>query len=382
MCRLGLSSSDPASEHSPGKCPFTIRPRGRQTYLIRENDVFREHPHIYAKICSTKNEQGTSVSVIVLSDTGVGTALKNPTHGTKSQEWTIKSFLESTINPDSNLPYLILLSHCHYDHILGLQHLDPSTMPEKRAGTYSDRPGRKADITLVLSSSLPSFVTPYSVLNEHSLCEAEGLTAPRYEADIWADDQQRLVYRHFSGVHIDLGITTLHTPGHTPDSLSWYDIQARTLYVGDSLYQQESRDTHEAPWGTERPMPVIFPKEGDLFAWWQSVKKLIIFVERENHWDPNSYEGQARTRVQLAAGHVTSSTDAHVCLVGAKDFVARILRNDVPCIDLPERRRQPTGHWIDDISDRTQPATSNFSVVAPIAVVAKARETIPRPEWT
>jgi hypothetical protein len=72
-------------------------------------------------------------------------------------------------------------------------------------------------------------------------------------------------------------------------------------------------------------MTVIFPLEGDLFAWWESIKKLILFVERENSEGTSGLAHQDYSRVQPAAGHVTASVNAHSCLIGMKAFAARIL---------------------------------------------------------
>ena len=53
-----------------------------------------------------------------------------------------------------------------------------------------------------------------------------------------------------------LGIMVLHTPGHTPDSLAWYDEEEMHLSVGDSFYEEG-----------EDGMAIQFPKEGNLIEW-------------------------------------------------------------------------------------------------------------------
>jgi glyoxylase-like metal-dependent hydrolase (beta-lactamase superfamily II) len=68
---------------------------------------------------------------------------------------------------------------------------------------------------------------------------------------------------------VDLGITILHTPGHTPDELAWYDHDEMFLYVGDSFYERGGEG-----------MDIIFPAEGNLVEWWFSMMKLKEFVRR------------------------------------------------------------------------------------------------------
>src|SRR5262245_48300911 len=112
MCRPQQPNNDQSQqvdEQSSAKCPFSIRALNDSTYLFRENDSFvscltcyyhhhvisspltyfacqGEHPHIYAKVCTTPDGQG----IIVLSDTGVGT--------TNADNTTLWTFLASTIN--------------------------------------------------------------------------------------------------------------------------------------------------------------------------------------------------------------------------------------------------------------------------------------------
>ncbi|ETN43057.1 uncharacterized protein HMPREF1541_02215 [Cyphellophora europaea CBS 101466] len=342
MCRPlagdAVLEDRPPSRTSP-ECPFAIRQLDQSSYLIRENDSFGEHPHIYAKIFIQPDGQG----VIVLSDTGVGT------NTSKRNIWTL---LESAINPGSKLPYLVILSHCHYDHILGLGQL-PSNV----------------DVSVVASSYAPSFITPYSKLQQHSLCDFYSLAAPRYEISIWAHDQERLSFRDLD---LDLDIRLLHTPGHTPDSLSWYHSKSRTLFVGDSFYQQTSYDTRTAPWGEEKSAPIIFTPEGNIFDWWGSLKTLIAFVEHENETADTE-----RPLVRLGAGHVTASAEAYGFLLRVRAFAGRVMRDEIHSERMPDRQGLQVRHWKEDKDDRT----AEFSLVAPLKLVDDARRQIPKDEW-
>jgi hypothetical protein len=183
-------------------------------------------------------------------------------------------------------------------------------------------------------------------------------------------------YTHPHGNDMKLPVKVLHTPGHTPDSLSWYDVDERVLYVGDSFYSQQSEDTSAAPWGPERPAPIIFPKEGNLFDWWASVDKLLAFVGGKNGGGEQGMgmDKGEENRVKLSAGHVTAGVDAQTCLKNVKDFMGRVLRNEVPFSALPDRRGETFGHWNDG-------PDGEFSVAAPLRIMEEGRKKIPEGEW-
>lgn len=306
------------------------------------------------------------MSVLVVNDTGVGTSV--PCHTSQALKWDIKSFITHRLDPSSDMPYLVMLSHCHYDHILGLESLLDA--PQDTEGLDTPSSDIRNRVTVLCSSHQPSFVTPYSVLEEHSLCKSNNMTAPIYETLIWAADHASIVYQHPSGAAMQLPITTLHTPGHTPDSLSWYDVEERTLYVGDSFYQQESDDSQDTPWGRESPAPMLFTNEAKLLDWWRSIGKLELFVKERNL--------EQGKRITLAAGHVTASVDAFDCLLRVKQFMAKILRNEAHFESQPSRRGEPFGHW----TDRTeQHIPASFSVGAPVRIIQEGRQAIPEVEW-
>lgn len=188
-----------------------------------------------------------------------------PKNDSSNGVWNMRSVLQETINPGEELPYLVLLSHCHWDHTLGLKHWYPvpgTQHQDQTPASPSERQSRPP--TIVASSYDKAFLNTYAALNTNSLCDRESLPAPEIQVDIWVDHNKPLTYTHASGTGIELGVVCLHTPGHTPDSLSWYEVQERTLYVGDHLYQRESQDTRTAPWGPERPCPIMFTLEGNL----------------------------------------------------------------------------------------------------------------------
>jgi glyoxylase-like metal-dependent hydrolase (beta-lactamase superfamily II) len=307
------------------------------------------------------------MNVLVINDTGVGTSIFCHPTESSGHDWNIASFIEHNFNPNGDLPYLCILSHCHYDHILGLKYLLHIKPGQVAAAAQNQR-----EVSIVSSSFARSFTTPYEVLMEHSLCNSEGLHAPSYQTSIWAGDDEHIVYRHPSGsmLNMNLPIITLHTPGHTPDSLSWYDLKERVIYVGDSFYEKESTDTREAPWGPERSASILFPKEGDLLSWWRSLEKLSAFVKARN--------AEENKIVTLAAGHVTISVDAQECLVDVKRFMAKVLRGEARFEEQPLKREERFGHWTDTKQDS---ASGGFSLGAPLRIIHEGRERIPKVEW-
>jgi glyoxylase-like metal-dependent hydrolase (beta-lactamase superfamily II) len=86
------------------------------TFLIKEyDDVYSEHPHIYAKVVRSAN-------TILVIDTGCGGASNDPNTHIKS----VREFMETVkvddndnkpLNQGGRMKYLIVTTHCHYDHI-------------------------------------------------------------------------------------------------------------------------------------------------------------------------------------------------------------------------------------------------------------------------
>lgn len=391
---MSTSTSSPRLD----RFPFTIRQLNPSTHLIREKDKYAEFPHIYAKVVF-QTRGSTRPALIVLSDSGCGTS-KPFDHFTSSTSCDLKcyevrkiahhgtydlgNFLRQTINPNGKIPYLVVTTHCHYDHILGLKHL-PSTSSGK---------------TTVLSSSHKrSFIVPRSHLADHSLCDAIGVSVPKYDIGIWAHDLQNIAVNVESTEFnlaqpgkkaMDTGLTIIHTPGHTPDSLTWYDRAERYICVGDSLYERESPDSKD---GGEPPMPTIFDIESDLLDWWESLKKVIAFVTDRNVEFEESFEdvdewvvvnhaevqGKKKKRVILGAAHVTADVDAEECLLEMQDFMRKVLRGEIPSCSLGEERGEEACLWDEAFGDGD--GKGRFSVKAPLRIIEEGREGIPHYEY-
>jgi len=404
------------------RCPYTIQhlyttTRSR-TYVIRERDEFGEYPNIYAKV--QLGGPGQQADVIILSDSGTGLDVLNKTgtiplelgltaedvvvHRTKGPDrWNIATFLELTLNSKHALPYIVITTHCHYDHICGIQHLLDA----------------RTDVTVLSSSNDPGFLTPWHNLQKHSLCDLLGLKAPRYDGQLVGDAQKISYVPKGSSERRESSITAIHTPGHTPDSMSWYDHETYTLCVGDMFYERESDETRSGSsghWSREPPQPVIFTKDSKIVDWNASMHRLLDFVKSENrklgtdtgqsqHSKPTGYrqDGQgipvefterdlrkedwslitgvpSRRRVALCAGHVTIATDAEFALLNMLAFMLRIQLDQVPKKKANDKEGNDDVWLWDDFQssctvshpDTKDAAEFHFSVRAPWSIIHRA----------
>lgn len=104
---------------------------------------------------------------------------------------------------------LIILTHCHYDHI--------AAVPEVVNATGAKVAMHEEDVQLIRSERLN--------------CSAMfGRVSPRLAVDILLKD----------GDTIDLGdisLRVIHTPGHTPGSICLYNADTLELFTGDTVFE-------------------------------------------------------------------------------------------------------------------------------------------------
>ncbi|KAJ5108701.1 hypothetical protein N7456_005376 [Penicillium angulare] len=343
----------------PASCPFHVRRLNESIYVFREHDNYGQFPNIYAKICSISGTNGSPTSVIVLSDAGCATSIKNPEYDLDTSKdpeiktpkyWNIYTVLKHTINPTGQIPYLVITTHCHFDHILGIGLLppidsDPQHLPIDQ---------RKGPRTTVLSSAhSTNHINPWNRICCHSLAKKfKADDCPYYSIGIWATDYQDVIYSPpatppdftitKTGPKIPTGITIIHTPGHTPDSLTWYDRDSHLICVGDSFYETSSTDTQECEVEKSERVPILFEERSHLRTWWESLNKVLVFVKAENTRLASQHTASTPAPcVAIAASHVTTtSPDAVAFLVSVREFMVRILRSEVPATPL-DRDRLP-----------------------------------------
>lgn len=378
----------------PKNCPYTVdrihQTESSRTFVIRENDRFGEYPNIFVK-CQYVVSSDT-LRAVVLSDSGTGLNQQSTSQLTRPRRfhgatWNIASVLAHTINPEHAAPYIVVTTHCHFDHICGIQSL-------LDAGV---------DLTVLASARDISYLTPWNRLQEHSLCKLMHLRAPRYDMK-FVEDGSSVTFQ-INNASITTSMQIFHTPGHTPDSLSWYDHETNMLSVGDMLYERESpqsRSGSGGQWAAEPPMPTIFGHDSNLRDWSVSMHRLLDWVRMENarikhglsehpmilndaqccEEDDWILISGTRTnpRVVLSAAHVTIQTDAESALLDMLSFMLRIQLDQVPRVRVPNSEGKEAMWLWDDhlksVGSNASTAKSRFSVQAPWHIIHQT----PRPE--
>lgn len=108
-----LPPSETDNSPLPGSTCFSASRLNDTTFQIVEDDKWAERPIIYAKVYP---------STIVLLDTGCGGATRDPRVELKSLRIFLETFPvadngNSPLNLSGERSYLVICTHCHYDHI-------------------------------------------------------------------------------------------------------------------------------------------------------------------------------------------------------------------------------------------------------------------------
>ncbi|KAL1583072.1 hypothetical protein WHR41_08291 [Cladosporium halotolerans] len=323
----------PTTAHGPSisEPPYSCSRLNGSTHLVIQNDKYLEFPYVYVKIYS---------SLVVVIDTGCGA--HNGKDGIPAQE--LRDFILSDIlSPEQrDHDFLVLCTHCHFDHIGGIEAFAAS-------GAMIIASGRDRD-----------FISPEH-LSANSLCEAFGTKTPQYTIGHLAQDGEELMHNGRS-----LGLRVIHTPGHTPDSMAIFDEAERWLFVGDTCYRRRAT----MPWGEEQDVPVILPLQGNWRDFMDSLEKLenVVAEAEQQHGE---------REVQLAAGHTTSQGSARDILREVIGVCKRIEAGSVPVI---ARMRgdavAPGGTLGDEMFVLWQDGgEAEFSLMAPESFQDDLRET-------
>ncbi|KAI0360152.1 Metallo-hydrolase/oxidoreductase [Trametes cingulata] len=307
----------PASTTAPqeGKPAFTARCLTPRTFLLTEtDDIYDEHPFIYAT-------HVPAARTLLLLDTGCGGASRDP-HASFTR---LRDFLERApvednggrpVNGGGEMRYVVVLSHCHYDHILGVEQFS------------NDSP-------ILASGYDPAFLAPEN-LPEHSLCASLGIRTPCYTPSLRPHLSPIL-----SADGVPLNMVLLHTPGHTPDELALWDEGDGMLYVGDTLYE----------WA-----PIIFPNEGSIVVWLQTIDSLIALVEGS---------GKGET-VRINCGHKTAMGPALEVLRSTRAFMVDVLEGREKVKSRMTKRGEEHVEYVQE--------GGRYSLICPERLVREARE--------
>jgi glyoxylase-like metal-dependent hydrolase (beta-lactamase superfamily II) len=332
------------------KTSFLGRRVNGSTFLVIEDDDYGEQPYIYVKIYPNH---------ILITDTGCNTPRQRD-HSITSLRDYLENFPLSIndgqpLNPNNDKKYIIICSHCHYDHILGLP-------------TFSS-----VDPLIVASSFDRTFLL--KDLSQHSLCKFLNVPTPNYNIGHWASHLS-----YFSEDNVPLRIQFLHIPGHTPDSLAWYDLDEHHLYIGDTFYERQRKmpipelpgEAGETPDPPNSQGAIIFPNEGgNWIQYMSSLDLLLEFVLFRNQELKRQHETMknAPPRVKVGCGHLTHSADAETMILEVRSLFQRIISGQLPVSSSTESRGVTYDFWLESEDAR-------YSVKAPRRLVDEARKNL------
>lgn len=179
--------------------------------IATQADHCGEFPFFYAILGQDK---------IILLDTGVGppsgglggaSAAQIASRSTRS----LKDILDEQLNP-TGLPYKILATHVHYDHI-GNVH------------AFADADGK---VDVAMGDSDPEYA---EAITSHACGAARGAAVKPFQVAQWLspgeevflDDGQQCEWN---------AVRAIPCPGHTPDGTAYYFPRERRLFVADTVY--------------------------------------------------------------------------------------------------------------------------------------------------
>lgn len=173
---------------------FTVEKIDSKTYVISEYQHWEE-VHSYLLLGDTK---------ALLIDCGLGIAN-----------------IQSKINELTDLPVVVALTHVHWDHIGGLKY-------------YND-----IAVHPLEEDWLERFPIPLSVVKKNVLRQPHGEFPSNFNIDSYEIYQGKPSILLNDNDVIDIGnrwVKAIHTPGHSPGHMVYYDMDNRYLFTGDLVY--------------------------------------------------------------------------------------------------------------------------------------------------
>ncbi|CAJ1337880.1 unnamed protein product [Effrenium voratum] len=179
--------------------PFRVRELSKKTLVIVEQDRFGEAPHIYVVLGSKK---------AVIIDTGCNSG-------------NLRQFL-ATLPQLAGKEFQVVNTHIHYDHIMGNYGFCAPGGKSLGSGCRS----------ICQGSRRKAFSENWQ---EHSLQAMVGAEILDFCVTDWLDEGARIYLDEESPSELE-SLEVLHTPGHTPDSISLYYPAENRLFTGDLIY--------------------------------------------------------------------------------------------------------------------------------------------------
>jgi len=168
---------------------------GPRTWSVVENDPYGQYPFLYVIL---------GIDKCILIDTGCG----------KSD---YRNYVTKNINT-SNLPYLVICTHVHFDHV---------------GGNYKFCGGNSTGCQGIwMGGADQKFTQNYEI---NSLSMAHNCRVTNFEVTRWLNEGD-LIYLDDSDKTKEKSLEVIFSPGHTTDSISLYFHQEKRLFVGDLIY--------------------------------------------------------------------------------------------------------------------------------------------------
>jgi len=132
---------------------------------------------------------------------------------------------------------------------------------------------------------------------------------------------------------VNLGLTVLQTPGHTPDSLTVYDREERQLFTGDTFYYRHCT----LPGGIEFRQAIEFCQASSFGHFLSTLKRLKVFVRNEEDTELECVERPRKLRISCA--HTTAAIPAMKLLDDVQEYVSRMIAGG----SIPEHSKRIRG---------------------------------------
>ncbi len=167
----------------------------------------------------------------------------------------------------------IVITHCHVDHIRGAAAL--------KAATGARVAVHEADADFV--SGKARYPLPGGVVGFLFRLLSPFFRVAPVEPDLRLKENDRVGR-----------LTVLHTPGHTPGSISLYDQDGRVLFVGDTARFAKGK--------LQGPSPQFTPEMGQAKASLERLSKLDFEVMLSGHGEPLKSTDAPKMMTELAKG--------------------------------------------------------------------------------